>query len=380
MKQQRVIRGRYSLKKLPTQMEKFGMKRPMIVGSVKLADKLRAAANLEEAPLFSGYHPNPDLEDALAGAELFREKGCDGILAIGGGSALDTAKAVKAFLSAPAEEVRNNHLPESFDLPMIAIPGTAGSGAEATCNAVVYADGKKLSLGSPMLLPDGVVLDSSLLETLPLYHKKSCALDALAQGIESYWSAAATEDSRVHAYLAILGVLDNLKAYLAGDPHAADEMLDASFQSGKASRMTRTTAAHAMSYQITKMLGPAHGHACMLTLPVLWDWMIDRGDEDNQAVMNSLASIMRLGDPRMGSRLLRGILYDLEMEIPPLPEDQTLDALADSVNPERLGNHPMKLTRDDLRRIYVQAFLPPEENVRQACLDIWKYYGGQDRG
>ena len=118
----------------------------------------------------------------------------------------------------------------------------------------------------------------------------------------------------------------------------------------------------------------------MLTLPVLWDWMIDRGDEDNQTVMNSLASIMRLGDPRMGSRLLRGILYDLEMEIPPLPEDQMLDALADSVNPERLGNHPMKLTRDDLRRIYVQAFLPPEENVRQACLDIWKYYGGQDRG
>ena len=375
MKQQRVIRGRYSLKKIPAQMEKFGMKRPLIVGSAKLAEKLRAAADLAEAPLFSGYHPNPDLEDALAGAELFREKSCDGIVAIGGGSALDTAKAVKAFLSASAEDVRSCRLPEAFELPMIAVPGTAGSGAEATYNAVVYADGKKLSLGSPMLLPDGVVLDSSLLETLPLYHKKSCALDALAQGIESYWSAAATEDSRVNAYLAILGVLDNLKAYLAGDPHAADEMLDASFQSGKAIRMTRTTAAHAMSYQITKLLGPAHGHACMLTLPVLWDWMLDRGEEEQRTVMNNLSSIMRLGDPRMGSRLLRGILYDLEMEIPSLPDDRTLDALADSVNPERLGNHPMKLTRDDLRRIYVQAFLQPEENVRQACLDIWKYYG-----
>ena len=112
-------------------------------------------------------------------------------------------------------------------------------------------NGSKVSLNHAELKPDGVILDSALLDSLPAYHKKSCALDALAQGIESYWSRGSNDDSKVHAYLAVIGVLDNLKAYLEGDPHAASEMLDASFQSGKAIQITRTTAAHAMSYRLT---------------------------------------------------------------------------------------------------------------------------------
>ena len=159
-----------------------------------------------------------------------------------------------------------------------------------------------------------MILDAELLESLPEYHKKSCALDALCQGIESWWARAATEDSRVHSFLAVRGVLDNLKAYLAGDPHAAEEMLDAAYQSGRAIFTTRTTAAHAMSYQITKLLGPAHGHACALTLPVLWDMLTE--NEETRPMMADLAEKMRLGDPLMGSRLLRGILADLDM-LPP---------------------------------------------------------------
>lgn len=380
MQVQKVIRGRDCLKKLPALMEKTGMRHPLIVGSEKLAGKIRSREGLAELPLFSGYHPNPDLKDALAGRDMYLKEKCDGLISIGGGSAMDTAKAVKAYLAASPEEVRAGHLPEKMpegaSCPHIAIPGTAGSGAEATANAVVYEDGTKLSIGGSMLLPEGVALDSSLLETLPEYHKKSCAFDALSQGIESFWSAASSEDSRVHAYLAILGVLDNIRAYLAGDPHAADEMMDASYQSGRAIFLTRTTAAHAMSYQITKRLGLAHGHAVMVTLPVLWDLLLDRGDEKVQERMGELASVMRLGDPRMGSRLLRGMMIDLRMDPPPLPDRETMEHLVDSVNTERLGNHPMKLDREDLRRVYTMAFLPMGAAERQACLDIWTYYGG----
>ncbi len=377
MQVQKVIRGRGCLKKLPELMEKTGMKHPLIVGSERLAGKIRSREGLADLPLFSGYHPNPDLKDALAGRDMYLKEKCDGLISIGGGSAMDTAKAIKAYLSAAPEDVRANRLPESFTCPHIAVPGTAGSGAEATANGVLYEAGTKLSIGGSILLPDGVALDSSLLETLPEYHRKSCAFDALAQGIESYWSAASSEDSRVHAYLAILGVLDNLKAYLAGDPHAADEMMDASYQSGRAILLTRTTAAHAMSYQITKRLGLAHGHAVMVTLPVLWELLLDRGDEKVQERMKELASVMRLGDPRMGSRLLRGMMYDLRMDPPALPDRETMDYLVNSVNTERLGNFPLLLEKEDLRRIYTMAFLPAGAAERQACLDIWTYYGGQ---
>lgn len=375
MKYQKVARGRDSLKKIPAMMEQLGIRKPLIVGSDRLTGiLLRKVPELLISPVYSGYHPNPDLKDSADGVILFRRDGCDGIIAIGGGSCLDTAKAVKARLNAGDEAaMKANRLEEKTACPIIAVPATAGTGSEATQTAVVYEDGNKLSLSHPTLRPDGVVLDASLLDSLPEYHRKSCALDALAQGIESFWSKAATEDSRVHAYLAILGVLDNLTAYLSGDPHAAEEMMDAAFQSGKAIQITRTTAAHAMSYRLTKELGIAHGHACMLTLPVLWEMMLDR--EDMQETLLQLSDRMRLGDPRMGPKLLWGILYDLEMEIPPMPDAGTLDRLADGVNAERLSNHPVLLTREEIREAYRKAFVPKAGNERQACIDIWKYYG-----
>ena len=373
----KVIRGSGSLKKLPEIMEKLGIRHPMIVGMEPLTGTLlRKNPGLLASPVFSAFHPNPDLQDALAGADLFRKESCDGIVSIGGGSSIDTAKTVKAYLSVSSpDDVAENRFPDSMPIPHIAVPGTAGTGSEATQTAVVYVGDRKLSLNHPGLLPDGVVLDASLLESLPAYHKKSCALDALAQGIESYWCASATDDSRVHAYLAILGVLDNLKAYLAGDSHAADEMLDASFQSGKAIQITRTTAAHAMSYRLTKTYGIAHGHAVMITLPVLWE-MAAQHDEMKD-VLSDLTRIMRLGDPLMVPRLLKGIMYDLEMKIPELPDDAALDELAGSVNAERMNNHPVKMTREEIREAYRKALTPACEAEKQACVDIWRYYSGQ---
>ena len=374
---QRVIRGRGSLRKIMDLAAKLEIRHPMIVGGSTLTSRLlRKVPDLISAPVFSGYHPNPELSDAEAGAEMYRANGCDGIISIGGGSAIDTAKAVHTLLfCGDMEAATAGNLPEKMQLSHIAVPGTAGSGAEATQNAVVYVNGKKTSLSHPDLRPDGVLLDAELLESLPEYHKKSCAMDALAQGIESYWCEASNDDSRVHAYLAILGVLDNLKAYLAGDLHAADEMLDASYQSGKAIQITRTTAAHAMSYQLTKTFGIAHGHAVMLTLPTLWEMMTE--DEEAAPILKEISRMMRLGDPLMVPRLLRGIMADIGLEIPAFPDNQTLDMLTDSVNPQRLANHPVKLSRNEIRNTYVKSLLPMEGAELQACLDIWKYYGAQ---
>ncbi len=371
----KVIRGSGSLKKLPEMMEKLGVRHPLIVGMEPLTGRLlRLNPGLLACPVFSAFHPNPDLQDALAGADMYRKEACDGLVSIGGGSSIDTAKAIKALLSVPsADDAAHNRFPDEMPIPHIAAPGTAGTGSEATQTAVVYVDDTKVSLNHPGLLPDGVVLDASLLESLPAYHKKSCALDALAQGIESYWCASATNDSRVHAYLAILGVLDNLKAYLAGDPHAAEEMMDASFQSGKAIQITRTTAAHAMSYRLTKKYGIAHGHAVMITLPVLWE--MAAAHDEMKDVLSELTRIMRLGDPLMVSRLLKGIVIDLDMKMPDLPDEAALDELAGSVNVERMNNHPVKMTRDEIREAYRKALTPMCEAEKQACLDIWRYYG-----
>ena len=372
---QKVIRGRECLKKLPGMAAGLGIRKPMIVGPAPLTGMLlKKNPQLLNAPVFSAFHPNPDLTDTEAGIDLFRKEACDGLISVGGGSSIDTAKAIKAGLkSLNEDDVIHSRLTLDTVCPHIAVPGTAGTGSEATQIAVVYVNGRKVSLNHPELRPDGVILDASLLDSLPMYHKKSCALDALAQGIESWWSRGANDDSRVHAYLAVIGVLDNLKAYLEGDPHAAEEMLDASYQSGKAIQITRTTAAHAMSYMLTKRLGIAHGHACMLTLPTLWEMMLDH--EEMLETLKDLSGKMRLGDVRMAPKLLKGILYDLEMAVPPLPNDATLEELASSVNIERLNNHPVAMTREEVREAYRRSMTPVCSNEIQACLDIWRYYG-----
>ena len=371
---QKVLRGRGSTGKILQLTEKLGIKRPLIVGSAHLTGHLlKKVPVLLSAPVFNDYHPNPDLQDALPAVNLYRAQQCDGIISVGGGSAMDTAKAVKAILLAGTpEKALEGEFPDETAIPHIAVPGTAGTGAEATQNAVVYLENRKVSLSSPVLRPDGVILDADLLDSLPEYHRKSAALDALSQGIESWWCTQATEDSRVHAFLAVLGVLDNLKGYLEGDPHAAEEMMEAAFQSGKAIQLTRTTAAHAMSYQLTKLLGLAHGHSCMLTLPILWEQMESR--EELKPVLQDLSEKIRIGSSQMVPRLLRGILYDLEMQIPDMPSEETLDLLADSVDPQRLGNHPVKMKREDLKEVYRKAFQPQCPAEKQACLDIWQYY------
>ena len=370
---QKMIRGRGSLSRVGELMEKLHIARPLLVCDGWMVSAFTEKTGLS-FPVYSGFHANPDFADCAAGAAMYREQGCDGLISVGGGSAMDTAKAVKTVLLTEDDDAAlHSRLPEDAGLPHIAIPTSAGPGSEATQIAVVYVNNQKVSLSHEALLPDGIVHDSSLLDTLPDYHKKSCALDALCQGIESYWAKNATEDSRVHAYLAILGVLDNLRAYLAGDPHAADEMMEAAYRSGRAIQISRTTAAHAMSYQLTKKLGYAHGHACMLTLPFLWEHLSAR--EEALPVIMELADRMRLGNEMMAPRLLKGMLIDLGMEPKGRPDDATLDALADSVNVERLSNHPEALTREELRSIYARALTPLSGMERQVCVDLWQYYG-----
>lgn len=371
---QKTAIGPGKLRELPALTEKLQIRHPLLVAHDRSAAMLmKRFPALSTCPVFSAFHENPDLEDCAPGAELYRRENCDGLISVGGGSCMDTAKAILARMSAETmEDVKASRLTDR-GIPHIAVPTTAGTGSEATQTAVNYVGKSKLSISHPCLLPQAFILDGELLQSLPPYQKKAGAMDALAQGIESWWSKASTEDSRVHAYLAILGVLDNLPAYLNGDPHAAQLMLEAACQSGRAIQITRTTAAHAMSYRLTKDYGMAHGHACMLTLPVLWDCM--NSVENMEPVLTSLASAMRLGSPLLGPGLLWGLLYDLDLMPDKMPDEEALQALADAVNTERLGNHPVPLTNHDLRAVYRRAFAKKTPAEKQACLDIWKYYG-----
>ena len=136
---------RTSLDALSDLLSAVGMTRPLYVCSRRWTSRLP-----DGAPVFSHFEPNPDFDQCAAGVSMFQRKGCDGLVAIGGGSAMDTAKGIKAMLlstSFPAA-LLGQYL-GSHAYPLICVPTTAGSGSEATQTAVLYVDGQKHSLPIP---------------------------------------------------------------------------------------------------------------------------------------------------------------------------------------------------------------------------------------
>ena len=138
--------------------------------------------------VFSDFEPNPTYEAVLQALNMFEKNRCDAIMALGGGSAIDIAKCVKAFygMDGSVNFLNQNILPNK--IPLVAVPSTAGTGSEATSFAVIYFEGIKYSVADASLMPGLVLMEASLLRTLPAYQKKVTMLDAFCHCVESYWS------------------------------------------------------------------------------------------------------------------------------------------------------------------------------------------------
>lgn len=310
---------------------------------------------------FDGFTSNPLYEDVCKGVELFRNEGCDAIVAVGGGSSIDVAKCIKLYCNMDSSRNYLNQEPKDSGVPLIAVPTTAGTGSESTRFAVIYYEGKKQSVASDFILPDCVILDPTLLKTLPLYQKKCTMLDALCQGIESWWSINANAESKKYAQKAVETIIANMDAYLAGDENAAEKIMLAANNAGCAINITQTTAPHAMSYKLTSLYHLPHGHAVAICLPAVWRAMLsgmDRcvdshGAEYLNGIFNEIAEALGADSPAQAIVQFEKMLAKLDMTSPKITQSE-MEMLAASVNPVRLKNNPVAFTEDELRSIYAE--------------------------
>lgn len=309
---------------------------------------------------YQDFSPNPKYEDILGGVEVFRKNGCDCVVAVGGGSAIDVAKGIKLLASLDRGEDYLKQEITANEIPLFAVPTTAGSGSEATRFAVFYRNGNKHAIEHESALPQYVLLYPDNLLSLPDYQKKATLCDALSHAVESYWSLRSSAESRKLSEKAMCMVLDSMEDYLENNADACKEMLSASNLAGQAINMTKTTAAHAMCYQLTTVFGISHGHAVMLCLPEVWKHMeenldrcIDkRGQRYLRETLNSLAHCLKQDNPDMAIRFLQTLRSKFGFSLSRRAGDDLAVQLADSVDAERLGNFPVMLTRGDLYRIY----------------------------
>lgn len=311
---------------------------------------------------FSDFQPNPVYESVVKGVELYRTEGCDCIIAVGGGSAMDVAKCIKLYSTIPGKGCNGEWLEMDIspnNIPFLAMPTTAGTGSEATRYAVIYYDGVKQSITSDSIIPDTVLMDPSVLTTLPIYQKKATMMDALCHAIESYWSINSTDESKEYSKEAIEGVLRNLEGYLSNEPEGNAGMLLAAHNAGKAINITQTTAGHAMCYKITSMFGYAHGHAAALCDRVLFPWMVNnttrctdpRGEAYLKQTLNELGQILGGSDALSGAEMFENLCEQLGFDIPKATTEQYRE-LVKSVNPVRLKNHPISLDADTINALY----------------------------
>ena len=247
-------------------------------------------------------------------------------------------------------------------LPFIAIPTTAGTGSESTHNAVMYYEGAKQTVTNDGVLPDYAVLEPTVLKTLPLYQKKCTMMDALCQGIESWWSVNSTEESYEYSRKTIELIMANWRKYIfENDDEAAKQiMLEANY-GGRAINITQTTAAHAFSYKITSLYKLPHGHAVAVCLPEIWEYMLghldkcidSRGQEYLSGIFNLIAKAMGCADPVTAIELFRQLMVDMDLKKPVAENrEEELEVLSTSVNPVRLKNNPVSIDEESALNLY----------------------------
>jgi len=274
------IVGPQSVQEIPGQLSSYKGKYPLIVTDNTLLNLGLISpvfesldANGISYQLFSEIEPDPDFEAVRAGVEQYRQKKCDSLILIGGGSVLDCGKAIAASVATKKDISRlvgllRVHRPVP---PMIAIPTTAGTGSECTVAAVITdrQKGIKQVVADPFLVPKCAILDPALMTGLPPQITAHTGIDALTHAIESYLSGYAGRFSRDQCVQAIKAVFSKLPvAYKNGQDLAAREaMVLASYQAGLAFTRTYVGYVHAIAHQLGAIYHVPHGLANAIVLP-----------------------------------------------------------------------------------------------------------------
>lgn len=326
------------------------------------AQRLVDASDGMLTTVFSQFSPNPDVTEVDACATAIKANGCEFVVALGGGSAMDLAKAA-ASICMGDESIAQYHgtgktLPGEH-LPLIALPTTAGTGSEVTCVSVLTdrALGKKAPIVSDGFYPSVAIVDPELTYSVPPYVTACTGMDVLSQAIEGFWSkghqpicdACALHAAKlVFQYLPIAAAHpDDEAAYI----EAREKMCEASIIAGLAFTLPKTTSSHACSFPLTNLYGIPHGEACALTLDyfarINQDAQGGRVQEFARALGFANASAMADAIYKLKASLgLRTDLSDLS-----LGDEQIAELVRISRHPN-LYNNPVEISDDMLDAMY----------------------------
>jgi len=374
----KIVFGNGSFRALVSHIQELNAKNPLVVMDKNLAKAgfQEAVANLlipegMKYTLYDKVEPEPRIELADEGAALAIKNKCDIVVGIGGGSAMDVAKAIAVLATnkgGAVDYLGLNKIPKP-GLPKIMIPTTAGTGSEVTFTAVFIRKNlkKKEGMNSPYLYPELALLDPELTLSLPPRSTAETGIDALCHAIESYTSVIASPMSELFSLQAIALIAENLRTCVHDGKNlqARENMLLASLYAGLGLANAGVTAVHSLSYPLGGKYGIGHGMANTLMLPATMAFNLP-------AALDKFADVAEAMGEVTDDLPVREAAYLALEAVESLIEDcgissslaefgikeKDFPALADvALTVARpLENNPRKITKEDAIEIYSDAF------------------------
>lgn len=374
----RLLTGAQSSRELYREMCQLGTQNPLIVTDRGVSDAGITAQitaqlrdqGIADLTVFDAITAEPEMAVVEACRDLFVQHQCDGIIAVGGGSAMDTAKAVAVFVGdeRPLSELFGEDQVASRRYPLICLPTTAGTGSEVT-NISILADTEaqiKKGIVSNELLPDVAIVAPELTLSCPPSVTAASGIDALVHAVESYLSNFATALTEPYSLAAITKIRASLeRAYRQPDDLAArEEMATASLMAGLAFGNAGVGAVHALAYPLGGRYHLSHGMSnAVMFVPVMrWNQAACPGRF--VALAHAFGAAPNIRDAEAGEyvlseiqRLCDAVNIPSQLRAFNIPESALSElALAASGVTRLLRNNPRELSVSDIEDIYREAY------------------------
>jgi alcohol dehydrogenase class IV len=368
--------GEHAIEQLETIISKgvqkiviFTDKGLLNLGLVDLPIQIIEKAGIDYT-ILSDIPAEPNYHEAQAVIDTFKKEDADFIIAVGGGSVMDVAKlaSILATDEYTVKELLDNPLLAKKQVTSLMIPSTAGTGAEATPNAIIGVPEKELKIGivNPEMIADFVLLDGRMIKNLPKSIAAATGVDALCHAIECFTSAKANPISDTFALEALDLIMNNIIESCTNPEalEAKSKMLLGSFYAGVAITASGTTAVHALSYPLGGKYHIAHGvsNAILLTpvmkfnepaikdlLAVAYDRVIKDGHKEWSVDEKSAYMISQLDD------IVKVLEIPTSLKTFNVPEEDLDGLVAAGMEVTRLlVNNKREVTPEDARAIYLQ--------------------------
>jgi len=371
-----LITGSGSSEKVGEESKKLGVKKALIVTDqvmVKLGVLEGVKKALEQAKtqfaIYDAVATEPTVDYVKEGLKSFKDNGCDFLIAVGGGSPIDTAKAIAIMLTNPGsvEDYKGLGKVTKEGAPLIAIPTTAGTGSEVT-QFTIITDTKtsvKMLIGSPLVMPKVAIVDPLLTLSSPRSLTAAVGIDSLTHAIEAYVSVKAQPMSDIFCLSAIELISGNLRQAWANGNNieAREKTMLGALQAGIAFSNASVALVHGMSRPIGAYFHVPHGASNAALLGVVTEFSIignpTRYADIAKAMGENVAGLTDLEAAQLAARAVKTLIKDIQ--IPFLRglgvEKGKLEQLApkmaeDAIASGSPGNNPRQATKEEIVELY----------------------------